>query len=421
VTEFEAEIKGVGEEQDKKVTDAGVFDSLLKDVGHSAAAGAAQGAWIEVPPEKEGGSAAIEKPRADLAEAVAVVEEASRAHVAVKIEETPFGGSRGEARDVSEGDIFESAIREEMERQAREMAEKTGEPVVKTQSYLPVQVVEAESTRVVILKAGFSTRNRVKRFAIAAAITAAILAGFTWIITSQKSLTFIKTIAQKVTKSEYSTPASPEENDMTPEEREHFRKAMLGLEEKKKEEAKKKHVQRGTQPSVKGGEVAAIDPRLKEAYQGIAKEGEFAPTRIDFPTTAEPGGGVGSLGTSVGGAAGLDLGRQEARADFRPEVAAVESKYSTDQINRVITGNQRKLRYCSEKYVKPGTDLSGKVQFRAEVKGSGEVSKVRNITERIKGTMVEECLLKEIRTWQFPRFDGDSTSVDMTLILTAGM
>jgi predicted Zn finger-like uncharacterized protein len=437
VAEFADDLKVAGEQQEKKATDEGVFDSVLKDV--SKAAGRQPAEWYEVPGMPESRQAEATEPAVQAeppkpAEPAGKAAEAGEALVqqqagpAAEAEDLPF--STGVATAGSAHEDFDAAMRDEMSSQSTEKSWR--EPTVRTQSYLPVAVVEEgkpapaaytqESTRVVILKAGISAKNKIKRLLTAAVITTCILAGVAWLATSQKSLKFIKTIAQKVTKSEYVHSSSPMEDDMTPEEREKFRKALLGIEEKKKQEILRKRTAApaGTTPLAAGSQPPA-DPMLKDAYNGIAKGGEAAPARIDMPGALDPSTGIGALGTGVSGTAGVDLGRKEARAEFRPEAGPVSSRYSTDQINRVISGNQRKLRQCTEKYMKQNAELAGKVQLRIDVKPSGAVVRARNLNVRLSGTMIEECILKEIRTWQFPAFEGEDTTVDLTLILAASM
>ena len=43
----------------------------------------------------------------------------------------------------------------------------------------------------------------------------------------------------------------------------------------------------------------------------------------------------------------------------------------------------------------------------------------RTATPKFNGTFVEECLVKEVKRWEFPSFKGETYDITFPLLLTA--
>jgi len=420
------------EEIESKIASSGVFDDLLRDMDGMRDEGRAAAddgdrfrrvAGIPVEEPKRPVSVSREKKAADAAAAAEASEE-----------DLPFVTSPRAAAP-ADGAAFESVLEEEARRQAVEIAEvEAREAEEKARQMALAEPQEEheeepkaeprESTRVIILKAGLSKKSRMKKVAVAAAAAAVVLGGLTWLVSNK--LNAIYNFGLTIVKPQYAKPISTEEINMTPEERERYRRMMLGMEEEKKQQeqlaVKKKTGGRKTGAgfSATGLSATNIDTSgLAEAYAGLGKE-DVAMGRMDSEgKPLDIGVGVSGLGAGGVGVGGIDFGKKTDLPDLKPDLSTTFKELTADQVGKVVAGNQRSLSYCYEKHLKGDSGLSGKVMIWAEVKGTGKVSKVKSLTDRIKGSMIEECLVREIRKWQFPKFEGDSTAIEIPLVLTS--
>jgi len=89
------------------------------------------------------------------------------------------------------------------------------------------------------------------------------------------------------------------------------------------------------------------------------------------------------------------------------------------QIRQVVATNRQKIRRCLEKQLKRDARVSGKMVLVARVTPRGRVQSVRVATEKFHGTIVEECLLKEVKSWRFPSFAGKPYDLSFPLLLSA--
>ena len=55
----------------------------------------------------------------------------------------------------------------------------------------------------------------------------------------------------------------------------------------------------------------------------------------------------------------------------------------------------------------------------ARVSPIGKVEKVHIATPKFNGTFVEECLVREVKRWEFPGFKGETYDLTFPLLLTA--
>ncbi|MBI5528075.1 MAG: zinc-ribbon domain-containing protein [Deltaproteobacteria bacterium] len=416
------------EEIESEIASSGVFDDLLRDMDHvrSGSRPAVDDgdrfrkvAGIPVDESKKPGAVSRGRKAAGGAQAAASPEE-----------DLPFVTSPRAAAP-AEGAMFESVLEKEARRQAMEIAEadaRESEEKARQMALAEPQdeheeepkAEPRESTRVIILKAGLSKKSRMKKVAVAAAAAAVVLSGLTWLVSTK--LYAIYNLGLTIVKPQYAKPISTEEINMTPDERERYRKLMLGMEEEKKQQEQqvvKKKAMAAKKPGTRFSSTNIDTSGLADAYAGLGKE-DVAMGRMDSDgKPLDIGVGVSGLGAGGLGVGGIDFGKKTDLPDLKPDLATTFKELTADQVGKVVATNQRSLSYCYEKHLKGDSGLSGKVMIWAEVKGTGKVSKVKSLTDRIRGSMIEECLVREIRKWQFPRFEGDATAIEIPLVLTS--
>jgi hypothetical protein len=114
-----------------------------------------------------------------------------------------------------------------------------------------------------------------------------------------------------------------------------------------------------------------------------------------------------------------------AMSDSKHEVtpvapAGVASQRLTDlQVRRVIQQHYHRVKNCLERQLKRDSSVSGKMYVVARVKPNGRVQAVRIATKKFHGTFVEECLIKEVKRWEFPSFKGEAYELRFPLLLSA--
>jgi len=90
------------------------------------------------------------------------------------------------------------------------------------------------------------------------------------------------------------------------------------------------------------------------------------------------------------------------------------------QINRTIKKYYSTIKYCYNKALKDDTGIRGKMELTLHILGNGKVAKVVNETPKFKGTAMNRCVTKQIKSkWQFPKFNGTLTTVTIPFILSA--
>ncbi len=89
------------------------------------------------------------------------------------------------------------------------------------------------------------------------------------------------------------------------------------------------------------------------------------------------------------------------------------------QIHMVIRRHARQVKKCFERQLKRDPSIKGKLLVTARVKPNGRIKKVAINPEKFHGTYLEECLIKEIRHWRFPSFDGDAYDLTFPYALSA--
>jgi len=90
------------------------------------------------------------------------------------------------------------------------------------------------------------------------------------------------------------------------------------------------------------------------------------------------------------------------------------------QISRTVKKYYSTIKYCYNKALKDDTGIRGKMELTLHILGNGKVAKVVNETPKFKGTAMNRCVTKQIKSkWQFPKFNGTLTTVTIPFILSA--
>jgi hypothetical protein len=101
--------------------------------------------------------------------------------------------------------------------------------------------------------------------------------------------------------------------------------------------------------------------------------------------------------------------------------ADVAHGLGAEQISHVVEGNQKAVKFCFERAMKKGQQLSGKMEVEFTIAPTGLVAAVEIKTPKYKDTEFAECTAQAIKGWKFPRFSGDPVAVEYPFILSAGL
>lgn len=119
------------------------------------------------------------------------------------------------------------------------------------------------------------------------------------------------------------------------------------------------------------------------------------------------GGGYGTRGKAGGGRPGygdMNIGGTAA-SYFQPleEEALVEGGLDRDQIAAVINRHRGEVIYCYERGLQVSPNLSGRVNEKFVINGSGRVSTASVASSSLHSAQVEGCITSHLRSWQFPK------------------
>lgn len=125
---------------------------------------------------------------------------------------------------------------------------------------------------------------------------------------------------------------------------------------------------------------------------------------------AESAGGYGTRGVGggqagygkislVGGTSGLTLPLDEE--------AVVEGGLDRDQIAAVINRHRGQIIYCYEQGLQGQPDLRGRVSVSFVIGGNGRLTTAKVSQSSLGSSLVENCMVAKMKTWQFPRPVGN--------------
>ena len=130
---------------------------------------------------------------------------------------------------------------------------------------------------------------------------------------------------------------------------------------------------------------------------------------------AQGAGGYGTRG-SGGGKAGYGkislVGGMSAVSLPLDDEASVEGGLDRDQIAAVINRNRGQIVYCYEKGLKTQPGIGGRVSVSFVIGPAGRITRANVAESSLESSMVENCMVARMKSWQFPRPVGN-VSVDV--------
>jgi TonB family protein len=89
-----------------------------------------------------------------------------------------------------------------------------------------------------------------------------------------------------------------------------------------------------------------------------------------------------------------------------PSEPPVKGLLDKEAIREVVHRHTNEIRYCYEKALANAPDLMGKISVKFAIGPSGKVQSVSVESSLMKSPEVEECVVKRVRTWEFPKPKG---------------
>jgi TonB family protein len=115
------------------------------------------------------------------------------------------------------------------------------------------------------------------------------------------------------------------------------------------------------------------------------------------PATAGYSNGVKGVMSAGGGGDGISLGTGEAE---------VEEGLTKEEVGRVIHAHMKEVRYCYESSMVRASKVDGRVVLDFTINGRGVIAKVKVSNSSLPDPALGECIMRRLRTWQFPNPKG---------------
>ena len=172
-------------------------------------------------------------------------------------------------------------------------------------------------------------------------------------------------------------------------------------------------------PMERARKKTAEEKKLQAFYQAQGKEKrELAPRIPDSALLPTPS--TVDLPTAPVGSVDAPLPTKKSEmTPTGPASVAGPQRLSDFQVRVVIQKHYQQVKSCLERQLKRDASISGKMYVVARVNPRGKVEKVHIATAKFNGTFVEECLIKEVKRWDFPSFKGETYDITFPLLLTA--
>lgn len=119
--------------------------------------------------------------------------------------------------------------------------------------------------------------------------------------------------------------------------------------------------------------------------------------------TGGKGGGTGGYKAGSGLGTG-SVGNGEVGLDDTESV--IEGGLDREVIAAIIRDHLGQIRYCYERQLSASPELYGKVKVKFSIDGQGVVGDQSVAETTLKNALVEECILRRIATWAFPKPKG---------------
>lgn len=91
-----------------------------------------------------------------------------------------------------------------------------------------------------------------------------------------------------------------------------------------------------------------------------------------------------------------------------------------EAIFEVIEENNRAMKLCVTEALREGQELDGKMTVSLTINPKGRVDSVQIETMRYRRTTMGKCTAKRLKSWRFPRFNGEPLTVVFPYVLSGG-
>lgn len=179
--------------------------------------------------------------------------------------------------------------------------------------------------------------------------------------------------------------------------------------------------------NLQGGLVAVIGTRGESSTQismptvGLSSSmipgGKLTPAMADagVKTQGRMGGGNSEYGANV------KLKKREQRKAVSLSTPTIMGALAREVVERVIRENRNQIRYCYEVELQRQQNLAGRVVVTWVIAASGRVARVKIKDTSLGSARTEKCIMRRIKTWQFPRpAGGGVVTVNYPFIFRAG-
>ncbi len=117
------------------------------------------------------------------------------------------------------------------------------------------------------------------------------------------------------------------------------------------------------------------------------------------------GGGVGRLGT-----------RRPVGPSIIPGIIEVRGTLDREIVRRIIRRHINEVRFCYEQELVTHRNLGGRLVVQFSIAPSGQVLASVMQSSTLGNARVENCAVKAVRRWEFPKLDGGLTSVSYPFV-----
>ncbi|MBI5509558.1 MAG: zinc-ribbon domain-containing protein [Deltaproteobacteria bacterium] len=272
-----------------------------------------------------------------------------------------------------------------------------------------VNAPPGESTRVFMATAGLYRRRRTHRVAAAVGILVSVT------LVGVVSLDIVGTIQIPGMGMLYDVTGLVDPNKDRAVKRVEERLSDEGLDPSKRgelEQMRRKllgQVSHGAKPRASGGQAqhAGAGTETVAAGEGVKEAGAMDEEQR-------------KLATSVF----ADTNKRETQVNLAEptEVAAVNlpSGLTQETIFKVITDNSRSMNLCLTESMRKGEKLSGKMEIFLTIAPDGSVPEVKIEAPEFRSTQMAGCAVRRIKSWKFPRFNGEPVTVSYPYLLQMG-
>lgn len=119
--------------------------------------------------------------------------------------------------------------------------------------------------------------------------------------------------------------------------------------------------------------------------------------------------GPATIGYSNGVKGALTSGTGGDRISLGTQDAEVEEGLTKEEVGRVIHAHMKEVRYCYESSMVRTSRVDGKVILDFTISGKGVVAKAKVSASTLPDPALGECIMRRLRTWQFPLPKGGVT------------